>query len=71
MQVVEVLLDDHVAATGEGRILRADQHRLRRRRALRILRPVDESEDVSVVERAEAVDLIDHLAVPRSRSVSR
>ena len=62
-QVVEVLLHDHVAATGELWILVADQHRRRRRRARRVLGPVDEPEQVTVVERPEAVNLIDHRGV--------
>ena len=51
----------HVAATGEARILVADQHRLGGGAPLRILGPVDESEDVALVEGAKTVDLIHDL----------
>ena len=63
-EVVQVLLDDHVAAAGERGILVADQHRVGGRRALRVLGPVDEPEHVALVERAEAVHLVDDLGQP-------
>ena len=57
--VVEVLLDDHVARSGEGGVVVADEHRGRGGVAGRVLGPVDEAEDAAVVEVSEPVDLID------------
>ena len=62
-EVVDVLLDDHVAAAGKRGILVADQHGFARGRALRVLGAVDEPEHVPFVERPEPVDLVDDLGV--------
>ena len=64
VEVVQVLLDDDVAAAGEGRVLVADQDRGDRRLALRVLGAVDEAEQVALVEGPEAVHLVDHPARP-------
>ena len=61
---MEVLLDDDVAAAGEAGVLVADHDRGPRRRALRVLRAVDEPEQVALVEELEPVHLVDHLRVP-------
>ena len=63
VEVVEVLLDDHVAAAGERRVLVADERRRLRRAALGVLGAVDEAEQVALVERAEAVHLVDDASV--------
>ena len=63
-QVVDVLLDDHVAAAGERGILVADQDGFTRGGALRILGPVDEAEHVPFIEGAEPVHLVDDDGVP-------
>ena len=49
-QVVNVLLDDHVAAAREVRLLVADQNRFRGGHPLGVLGSVDEPEHVAVVE---------------------
>ena len=58
-QVMQVLLDDHVAAAGVRRVLGADHRRLDRVLAGRVLRPVHEADQVPVVEVPEAVHLVD------------
>ena len=69
-EVVDVLLDDHVAAAGERGLLVADQDRVRGCRALRVLGAVDESEHVTLVKRAEAVHLVDDHAPARVAALS-
>ena len=64
-QVMQVLLDDHVAAAGVRRVLGADHRRLDRVLAGRVLRPVHEADQVPVVEVAEAVHLVDGVRWPR------
>ena len=59
-QIVQILLDDHVAAAGELRIVVGDRDRPQRRRALRVLGPVDEAQQIALVEGPEPVDLVDH-----------
>ena len=59
--VVQVLLDDHVAAAGEVRVgVVADQRRVGQLGAGRVGRAVDEAEQVARVEVAEADRLVDH-----------
>ena len=58
--VVQVLLHDDVAPAGEGRILGPDGHRRLGCRTGRVLGPVDEAEQVPLVEVPEPVDLVDH-----------
>ena len=58
-QVVDVLLDEDVAAARRVGILVADDRRLDRLLADRILGAVDEAGEVAVVEVAEAVSLVD------------
>ena len=62
-EVVRVLLHDDVAATGELRILVADEHRRCGRGPLRVLRAVDEAQQVALVEVLEAVRLVDDVGV--------
>src|SRR5262249_38958034 len=50
LEVVEVLLHDHVTAARKRRVLGADDSRLAGGLASRILRPIDESHDVAIVE---------------------
>ena len=57
-EIVDVLLDEHVAAADEGRILGADDRRLDGRRSGRILGPVNEAGEIAIVEIAEAMDLV-------------
>ena len=59
-EVVQILLNDHVAATGEGGVLGADQHGLLGCGAFRILGSVDEPEHIAIVEGTKAVDLVHH-----------
>ena len=67
-QVVQVLLHDDVAAAGERRVLVADHDGRAAAAALRVLGAVDEPEQVALVERLEAVHLVDDLA--RSREAA-
>ena len=68
LQVVKVLLHDHVAAAGEGRVLLADDGGVDGGLVHRILRAVDEAEQVAIVEVLEAVHFVgrgDGAAEPR------
>ena len=58
LQVMQVLLHDHVAAAGEGRVLLADDGGVEGVLVHGILRPIDEAQQVAVVEVLEAMDLI-------------
>ena len=62
-QVVDVLLDDDVAAAGEVRVLVADEDGVDGELVLGIGGAVDEAEDVALVEVAERVDLVDDVDV--------
>ena len=67
-EVMQVLLDDHVAAAGEGRVLLADEGGVDGRLVDGILRAVDETEQVAIVEVLEAVHFVrrgDGAAQPR------
>ena len=64
VDIVEILLHDDVAAGGESGILRADEHGVDRLLATRILRAVDEAQEIAVVEVAEAVHLVDRRTPP-------
>ena len=67
MKVVDVLLHDDVAPACERRVLVTDHHRVKSDTAGRILGPVHEAEQVTLVEVLESVDLIDdrgHVAEP-------
>ncbi len=66
-QVVQVLLHDHVGAAREPGVLVADGHGLERACALRVLGTVDEAQQVTLVERLEAVDLVNDRR-PRRRA---
>lgn len=57
-QVVQVLLHDHVATARVGRLLGTDQRGAGRRWPGRVLRPVHEAKQVSLVEVAEPVHLV-------------
>jgi len=56
---VQVLLDQHIAAAREARVLLADQHVPGGLVAHRVLRAVHEAEQVTLVEILEAVRLVD------------
>ena len=56
--VVQVLLHDHVAAAGERGIFLADDGRFDRLLVRGVLGPVDEAEQVPLIEVAEPVDLV-------------
>ena len=58
-EVVEIFLHDDVAAAGKGRIFGSDQGGIEHFLAPRVLRSVDETQEIAVVEVAEAVDLVD------------
>ena len=60
-EVVQVFLDDHVAAARECGILIADHDGFGGGCALGILGSVDEPEHVAFIEGAKAVHLVDHL----------
>jgi hypothetical protein len=59
-QVVGVLLHDDVAAAGKRTVLVADDHGVDGGLAFWVLGPVDEAQQVALVERAKAVYLVDH-----------
>ena len=61
---MQVLLDDHVAPPGECRVLGADGHRGLGRRPGRVLGPVDEAEQIPLVEVLEPMDLVDDRGRP-------
>jgi hypothetical protein len=65
LEVVQVLLHDDVAATGELGVLLADRDRGDCRRAVWVFGPIDEAEQVALVKRPEAVNLVDDLRMPR------
>ena len=56
---MEIFLHDHIAATGEGGILLADECGIDHRLTARILGAVDEAQEVAVIEVTKAVDFID------------
>lgn len=58
LKIVEVFLDDDIAAAGERGVLFADEHGLEHRLAPRIFRPIDEADEVAVVEETETVHFI-------------
>ncbi len=58
--VVNVLLHVHIAGAGEVGILVADRGGADGQCAVRVLGAVDETQQVAVVEEAEAVHLVDH-----------
>ena len=65
---MQILLHDDVAAAGEPGVLSADQRRIRRFLTGGVLRAVDESDHVAVVEILEAMHLVyggHRLAEPR------
>ena len=68
-QVVQVLLDDHVAAAGEGGVLVADDGGGDALLARRVLRAVDEADQVALVEVAKAVHLVRRRDAPPSRAM--
>src|SRR6266851_1580411 len=54
-EIVQVFLHDDVAAPGERSVFLADEHGIDRRVAPRILRSVDEADEIAVVEVTKAV----------------
>ena len=56
---MKIFLHDDIAAAGERSILLADEHGVDRYRAAWILRPVDETQEIAIVEVTEAVDFVD------------
>ena len=56
---MQIFLHDDIAAAGEARILGADQHRGERLVSGRVLGAVDKSEEIALVEIAEALHLVD------------
>ena len=59
VQVVQIFLHDHVAAARERGILVADERSFDHRLPTRILRAVDEPQEVAVIEVAKAMHLVD------------
>ena len=59
-EVVEVLLHDHIAAAGKSRVLLADDGGVDGGLVHGILRAVDETEQVAIVEVLEAMHLVRH-----------
>ena len=55
---MEIFLHDHVAAAGESGVFVADEHGVGRGRPRGILRPVDEAQQIAIVEVAEALNFI-------------
>ena len=63
-KVVQIPLDQHIAAAGEVRVLFANHGRRGCCCANRVLRAVDEPEQVALIEGLEAVHLVDYLGAP-------
>jgi hypothetical protein len=61
VQRMQILLHDHVAAAGEGRVFATDDDGIDRRLIRGILGPVDKTDQVTVVEINEAMDLVDRV----------
>ena len=59
-EVVQVFLHDHIAAAGEVRVLVPDQGGVERRLAVRVFGAVDKSQQVALVEKSKAVNLVCH-----------
>ncbi len=57
-KIVEIFLNDDVAAAGERGVLVADEHGIDHRLAPRILRPVDETQEIAVVKVTEAMHFV-------------
>ena len=57
--IVQIFLHDHVAAAGEEGVLGSDISGVDRRLRRRVLRAVDETEQIAVVEIAKAMHLVD------------
>ena len=57
-EVVQVLLDHQVAAAGEFEVVLADEGGGMRRLPIRVLRAIDEAEQVPVIEEAETLHLV-------------
>src|SRR6185437_4822607 len=60
LHIVQIFLDNDVAAANERRVFLTDERRFECGLAPRILRSVDESNDITIVEVAETVHLIDN-----------
>ena len=60
LQIVEVLLHDHIASAHEKRVLRANQDGSAGHGADRVFRPVDKAQQVPDVEVLESIYLIAH-----------
>ena len=58
LQVMQVLLHDHVAPAGKCGILLADDGGVDGRLIHGILRPIDEADQVAIIEIVEAVHLV-------------
>ena len=56
---MQILLHDHIAATGEGRVLVADQGRDIGGLTDRVLRSVDKAKQIAIIEALEAMHFID------------
>ena len=68
VEVVQVLLHDHVAPARERGVLVAHGDRRERGRTLGVLGAVDETQQVALVERSEPVHLVDDPHVPAERA---
>jgi len=68
LQIVKILLHNDVASPGESSVLLADQHGVHRRLPPRILRPIDETDQVTVVEVTEAMNFVHcRNGIPKAR----
>ena len=72
-QIMEILLNNHIASRGEPRILAGYQGSINGLLALRVLRPVDKTDEVATVKITETMNLVnraDHRSKP-SRDLRR
>ena len=58
LHIVQVFLHQDIAAAGKGSVLFAHQRRLEGQSASRILRPIDETDQVAILKVAEALHLV-------------
>src|SRR5271163_857532 len=57
-QIMKILLHDDIAAASEAGVLVADENGIERGLTIRVLRAVDKAEQITLVEKAEAVNLV-------------
>ncbi len=58
LHIMKIFLDQDVAAAGEGSVLFANERSLKRSRVSRILRAIDETDEVAIFEVTEALGFV-------------